>query len=592
MKCEVGLTVLKAHDIMQTEVFTAPYTARVSEIVRELTRGDREEVVVVDEREHPCGLITRKSLLRRISEGLDLESPIGSVMQQPVITVKSTDDVGFVREVMREHTIGRVPVVNGTGRLVGLITAMAICNGFSDRLYEVGSYLRALIDSLTIAVLVFNKFCRLVYWNESAQRLYRDKVRRGSRCRGIFDQQLIKGVLKTGEPRRNIYEVWNGRHLIKSINPISQGEEVVGVVCTVEDVTRVINLMRKASEAEQAVAGPGPLPGSSYTSPQPPCFEVFWSREEKARKVVRLAQKVAATDVTVLIRGETGTGKELMARSLHYASARRDKPFVVVDCSAIPEKLFESELFGYEPGAFTGALKSGKKGKLELADGGTLFLDEIGELPLEVQAKLLRVIQEREFYRVGGLKPVRIDVRFIAATNRNLEQMVKEGSFREDLFYRLNVITLELPSLREKPADERASLIEAFIRDFAAFYKVPVAEVEEAVLAALTRYHWPGNYRELRNVTERLVLLAEGGCIRYEHLPENIREAVGAGGRDEGQDAGGSPSCLEDFLKEKEKEAILKALKEHAYNKARAARALNIPRSTLYYKMKALQIEV
>ncbi|MDH7578241.1 MAG: sigma 54-interacting transcriptional regulator [Bacillota bacterium] len=512
-------------------------------------------------------------------------------MQQPLITVQSDDSVYFVREVMRKHQIGRVPVVNKAGKVVGLVTAVAICNGFSDKLEEVGSHLQAIIDSIGVATLVFNRFCRLVYWNQMAKLIYKDKIKLHVRCEELFESKVLKEILETGKTIKNIYEVNQDRHLVKNASPIIKQGKAIGVVCTIEDVTKVVNLMHKAeviNEKEELIERPGSGKGSLRTCPKPPCFEAFESRNPNANKLVKLAKKVAKVDVTVLIRGETGTGKELMARSLHLASSRKNNPFVIVDCSAVPEKLFETELFGYEAGAFTGASKKGKKGKLELADKGTLFLDEIGELPLEMQCKLLRVIQEKEFYRVGGLKPIKVDVRFLAATNRDLEEMVKEGTFREDLFYRLNVITLELPSLRER-SEDLADLIFEFFNHFSDIYKIPISIIEKGVISSLANYDWPGNYRELRNVTERLVLLSENGCIKMEHVPDVIKNLT-RGEKSERKNK--SVYCLEEYIEQKEREEIIKALERHANNKAQAARALKIPRSTLYYKMKALNINI
>lgn len=597
--CQIDLTNLKAKEIMQSEVLTAPPEAQVCQLINQLICSDKEEVVVLDQDQHVTGIITRKALLRKINEGLDLRAPVREVMQQPVIAVKGNDDVYQVREIMREHKIGRVPVVSDSGRLIGLVTAVAICNGFSDKLEEVGGHLQAVLDSITEAAFVFNKYCRLIYWNNSARRLCKNSIKPGVRSNEIASQELIKNVLATGKAIKNIYEVREGRHLVKNISPIIKLGEVIGAVCTVEDVTKVVNLMNKVESRNEKAEliqglGKGEKRGNQV-APEPPCFEAFSGRGKRFEKLIALAKKAARVDATVLIRGETGTGKELMARSLHLAGPRKNKPFVVVDCSAIPETLFESELFGYEPGAFTGASRTGKKGKLEIADGGTLFLDEIGELPLEMQAKLLRVIQEREFYRVGGVKPVRVDLRFIAATNRDLEQMVKEGNFREDLFYRLNVVTLELPSLRER-GEELPGLVKEFIEQFSKFYDIPISSIEEGVISALRNYSWPGNYRELRNVAERLVLLSENGCIKIEHLSDVIREDLI---KDCGEKESGPPDsgpegvyCLEEMLAAKEREAILSVLKQHQYNKSRAARALNIPRSTLYYKIKSLNINV
>jgi two-component system, NtrC family, response regulator AtoC len=238
-------------------------------------------------------------------------------------------------------------------------------------------------------------------------------------------------------------------------------------------------------------------------------------------------ERVADTPTTVLITGESGTGKELVARALHDHSSRHDKPFIKVNCAAIPKELIESELFGYERGAFTGAVSS-KPGRFELANGGTLFLDEIGEIPVEMQVKLLRALQESEFERVGGIKTIRVDVRLVAATNRDLKKLIAQGTFRDDLFYRLNVVPIRLPALRERASDIPL-LVEHFLTKFNERLKKNVIGAEPEALVALGRYDWPGNIRELENVVERAVLFCDGQRLREQDLPDELREGQGRG---------------------------------------------------------------
>jgi len=296
------------------------------------------------------------------------------------------------------------------------------------------------------------------------------------------------------------------------------------------------------------------------------------------RHVLRLCERVANSNATVLILGDTGTGKELLAREIHDRSPRRDKPFVAVHCAALPETLLESELFGHEKGAFTGAV-SQKIGRFELADGGTLFLDEIGEISASTQVKLLRVLQERQFVRIGGTKTVACDVRIIAATNRNLREAIKQGTFREDLYYRLNVFPIEMPPLRQRREDIPL-LVDYFVKRAAADLGVPQPELSQQALALLTAYDWPGNIRELQNVIERAVLLASGGPIEPAHLP---REVAG-----EAEAAAEVPG--ESGLRGYEKALIIKALNEAGWNQSQAARALGISRDNLRYRIKKYNI--
>jgi two-component system response regulator AtoC len=314
------------------------------------------------------------------------------------------------------------------------------------------------------------------------------------------------------------------------------------------------------------------------------------------RAVYDVIARVADSPSTVLITGESGTGKELVAQALHRGSSRRTQPLIKVNCAAIPKDLVESELFGYEKGAFTGAVGS-KPGRFELADGGTLFLDEIGEIPLEMQVKLLRALQESEFERVGGIKTLRVDVRLIAATNRNLEALLADGRFRDDLFYRLNVVPIALPALRDRREDIPL-LIQHFTEKYNRRLGKKVERVDEGALEILTAYAWPGNIRELENVMERSVLFADGPLVTVAQLPETLRErvpgaatpvaAVGA----LGAMAAPSGASMKDIVRhaqaELEKTLISRALEETNGNVTRAAKRLQISRKSLQVKMKEL----
>jgi two-component system NtrC family response regulator len=276
------------------------------------------------------------------------------------------------------------------------------------------------------------------------------------------------------------------------------------------------------------------------------------------------------------VTGESGTGKELLARGIHYSSGRAEGPFVAVNCAAIPENLIESELFGHVKGAFTGAVRD-REGKFELADGGTLFLDEIGDLRVDLQAKILRTLQERTIDRVGGVKQVDLDVRVIAATNKDLEREVREGNFREDLYYRLSVVTLQMPPLRDRKEDIPV-LAEHFLRKFS---PGPTVRLAPDALALLMAYGWPGNVRELENVMERASILKRGDTITREDLPEKLSRK-----------AGGASEVLLNLpeeglsLEDLEKDLIIKALEKHKGNQTRAAEYLRITRPTLIYRME------
>ena len=310
----------------------------------------------------------------------------------------------------------------------------------------------------------------------------------------------------------------------------------------------------------------------------------------KMQRVYELIEKVADSDTTILITGESGTGKELVAKTIHYNSSRADGPFVPINCAAIPKDLLESELFGHEKGAFTGAINT-RIGRFELANNGTLFLDEIGELDPSLQVKLLRVIQEREFERVGGVKTIKVDVRIIAATNRNLEEAVKEGRFREDLYWRLNVIPIHLPPLRERREDIPL-LIDFFVKKFHRKGKGKALVFPPEVMTILLRYDWPGNVRELENLVERLNVLVSDEVVKPEDLPERFQKIEFRGQEMEVL----SPQISEEgidlskTLEEIERELILKALQKAGGVRSKAASLLGLNRTTLIEKLKRLGI--
>jgi Nif-specific regulatory protein len=286
--------------------------------------------------------------------------------------------------------------------------------------------------------------------------------------------------------------------------------------------------------------------------------------------------QVAASNTTVLLRGESGTGKELVAHALHYSSPRARKPFVKVSCAALPETLIESELFGYEPGAFTDA-RSQKKGRFELADGGTLFLDEIGDLSPSIQIKLLRVLQEREIERLGSVESIAVNVRVVAATNKDLEEAMRRGEFREDLFYRLNVFGIYLPPLRERKTDIPL-LADHFVEKYAADQGKDVRRIATSAIDLLMSYHWPGNVRELENSIERAVLLCEGGAVHAHHLPPSLQTAEVSGTLPR--------QSLKDALDAHEKDLVLDALKSTRGNRARAARLLHTTERVIGYAVR------
>ncbi len=313
-------------------------------------------------------------------------------------------------------------------------------------------------------------------------------------------------------------------------------------------------------------------------------FQNIIYHSPRMEEVMGLVARVAPSQATVLIRGESGTGKELIANAIHYASTRSDQPFVKVSCAAIPETLLESELFGHEKGAFTGAIQK-RMGRFEEADGGTIFLDEIGELTLSTQVKLLRVLQEREFQRLGSNLNLKTDVRLIAATHRNLEEAMRQGLFREDLYYRLNVISILLPPLRERREDIPL-LIDHFLKKYSEINHKKIVDLSKEARALLMRYSYPGNIRELENIIERAVVLCRGEIITTQDLPFHLKEETS----EREWKVPGKGKTLFESIEEIERDLIIKALEQHQGIQTRAAESLGISERVLRYKIKKYKI--
>jgi transcriptional regulator with PAS, ATPase and Fis domain len=385
-------------------------------------------------------------------------------------------------------------------------------------------------------------------------------------------------VAKTGKPEINQTQWIREQNMVVQRIPIKKDGKVISVFGQVmfKDVKDVRNLANRLSLLESKVKHYEEelicLRSTRYT------FGSIIGKSKVINALKKEALNASTNQFPVLISGESGTGKELFAQSIHHASSRKLYPFVRINCAAIPRDLLESELFGYEKGAFTGARSGGKPGKFELAHQGTIFLDEIGDLPLEMQPKLLRVLEDREFERVGGTSIIRSDFRLIAATNQNLEDMLPDRRFRKDLFYRLNVIPLHIPPLRERRSDIiplARNLLKQMVQEATLFEITLDKEVEKA----LRRYDWPGNVRELSNVLERALSSLDGDTIYIQNLPFHLH-------KNRNQSEKSNHSSLKEVHIKMEKDAIRTALKESNYNKAKAADILGIHRTHLYKKMK------
>lgn len=437
--------------------------------------------------------------------------------------------------------------------------------------------LETLIYCVHEGVLAIDNKGKIIHLNRSAEELLHLN---GSKVKGKSVEKVISGlplreVLKNdkGYTDRELFLKVAGKRIntMSTARPVKKSGEIIGAVVTFRDMRDVNRFVYEMSSHQEHI----------YLDDICTCNPTMLKLKEKA-------QLISHSDSTVLIQGESGTGKELFARAIHSESHRKDGPFITINCAAIPDNLLESELFGYEGGAFTGAHKKGKPGKFELANGGTIFLDEIGDMSLHLQAKLLRVLEERKVDRVGGIKPIPIDVRVIAATNRNLEEMVSTGEFRQDLYFRLNVIPIFIPPLRERQEDIPL-LVKFFLDKYKSILrKDHIKGITSQALDVLKQYTWPGNVRELENAIEYAINIETETNIHLSSLPPKILKASFY--NEKNKKSEDRESIIP--LAEMERRMIIKALKRFGNSlegKKRAAKTLGIDLSTLYRKLKKIK---
>jgi len=403
----------------------------------------------------------------------------------------------------------------------------------------------------------------------------------GKHVTEVIENTRMQIVLETGKEEVAQLHRIKGNYMIASRIPIIKNGEIIGVVGKVlfRNVKELNSLYKKISVIEKELANYKSRLKEFNTASY--SLENIIGESDPILLAKSIVQKAAHTSSNVLILGESGTGKEIFAHAIHSESNRHEGPFVKVNCAAIPSDLLESELFGYEAGAFTGARKEGKIGKFEIANEGTIFLDEIGDMPLHMQVKLLRVIQEREVEKVGGVATKKINIRIIAATNRNLEKLVSEGKFREDLYYRLNVVTIEIPPLRER-GDDIILISNHLIKKLSVDLDKSVKGISKEAEQYLKTYEWKGNVRELENILERAInIMGDSEIINVDDLPKEIT----------GKKTSIVPKRLQDILEESEKNAIILALRASNGNKTKAAKILDIGRTSLYEKIEKYKIQ-
>jgi PAS domain S-box-containing protein len=552
-------------------------------------------VIVVD-----CeGIITHVNTTGCQMLGLKLEE----VLSRSITSIApGTDMLQVLREgkpsLRREIRFGeKMFLVDRTaytanGEIVGGVSVFQDITDYenaSRKISEQESELRQLkelVEQLYDGILMCDKDGIITMINQSYCDFLGTTIEEsiGKHVTEVIENTRMHVVLETGKAEIDQLMRIGDREIIVSRMPLREGDEIVGALGKVvfsdlrelRSIVERYNIMeRKLDFYRQELKR---MVGAKYS------FDHIFADHPLMKEAISLAKRISKTKSSVLILGESGTGKELFAHAIHEASSRADAAFVRVNCAAIPKDLMEAELFGYEDGAFTGAKKGGKPGKIELAHGGTLFLDEIGDMPLDMQVKLLRVLQEKELERIGATRPIPIDIRVIAATHRPLEQLIKEGKFREDLYYRLHVFTINLPPLRVQGTSIIAAaehLIEKLNKELYTSVTGLTQRVQDVFMA----HRWPGNIREMRNVLERAAQLAEDGPLELEHLPPYLqdRQMIVREGESLSLD-------LEVELAKTERLVLEAALKRCEGNKVQAAQLLGIHRASLYRKLEKHQL--
>ncbi|OLS36227.1 sigma-54-dependent Fis family transcriptional regulator [Bacillus sp. MRMR6] len=529
------------------------------------------------------GVFTRSSLYHMLLADLQKNTPIKNYLIRDVGTMLEDTPIEALDNLLIDSKVGTGIVINHNREPVGLFTQTdAVMNYLNESklLKKWKTILQSVLHNAYDGLVMINEKEEISFISPSLIELFElhDVNFDHTRVDEVLPHLQISTVLKTGVADiSDFMEVKGINYMVHRI-PVYQDDKMIGAIGKI--VYRQLHEVREKfksfenNEKRMQVS-------DRKTEKARFSFEQIVTKDPQMEKLMRSGMKAAKGRTTILIRGKSGTGKELFAHAMHNASPFAKGPFITVNCAAIPEHLLESEFFGYEEGAFTGAKNKGKMGKFDLAHSGTLFLDEVGDMSLQLQAKLLSVLQERGFYRVGGTERVEVDVRIIAATNRPIEKMVEAGTFREDLFYRLNVISFELPPLRKRKKDIML-LSESFIRVLNKQNGTSITGWDPLVEQAMIEYDWPGNIRELRNVWERAMVFAENGKVEMEDLPEYMMKKIGYESIVTDVDSTEGQSLLE----KAERSAIYKALQLANGNKTKACQLLGISRSVLYDKLK------
>ncbi|MEH7277143.1 sigma 54-interacting transcriptional regulator, partial [Neobacillus vireti] len=583
---------------VDTNILFLPPTTSLKDAAEFMIKQQLNEVAVTDENRHFLGILSlgmvTKALLKDVSPDISIENHFDKQAKtlyfQEVLSIVSL-------------TKGSIPVVDKQNVLLGMLNQHDVLDGLAktyqelERLEKTIEWLSICFDNVSEGIVVVNEngFVKMINKAYCNYLGVEQKSAINQHVVNIIEGTRLHMVIQTGIPEHNQVQFLQGQEVVAHRIPIWKNNKIIGGIGIL--VFQGVSELYTIFDRIQELNGTTDLTSVNIEQPkrkeEPTTFNQVIGKSERFIHAKNIARRAAQTSASILITGESGVGKEIFTKAIHSLSKYSEGPFISVNCASIPEHLLESELFGYEEGAFTGSRKKGKPGKFLLAHKGTLFLDEIGDMPLHMQSKILRVLQEREVEPVGGSKPIPVDFRLIAATNCSIKEMVKENKFREDLYYRINVIPITIPPLRERKEDIPL-LIGQFMKTICEKYQIPLKDISKETVAGMMEYTWPGNIRELFNVMERLITLVDGQGIYFDDFQRyflernktNKEQAIEYQMLEREIAPITSLHTLKRSELQKEKELLIQILKEEQGNKTRAAKKLGISRATLYNKIK------
>lgn len=575
---------IQVKNIMSKDFIQIKEDSSIKKISDILIKNTKKEIFIVDKTGNLKGILTLKDLYTICRQN---KNYFDKSISKDIIYIRPEDSLRKCRDLMVENGIGRLPVIRNSS-LVGVIRQEHIRNYLYMRIEKISIILKYIINNINEAICVVNDKGEVIVWNHKAEDIYNISSEEimEKPLKDFFPDAIDAKIVDTKKEVKNIYHrPREGTHIIISAAPMYINGKFIGVVSTDRDISEVKKMQAELKQANDIIEFlQKEIDKNSNNN-----FGNVVGQSKVIKEKIEMGKQVAKSNASILISGESGSGKEVFARAIHNYS-QVDGYFVPVNCSAIPKELFESEFFGYQEGAFTGAKRNGKKGLFELANNGTIFLDEIGDLPLFMQAKLLRVLQDHKIKKIGGEKEIKLKLRVISATNKDLKKMISKGEFREDLYYRINVINLDLPPLRDRKEDI-ILLFDHFLEELVAENDRKKPKVESEAIDILLNYKWQGNARELKNAVEHMLALSQGEIITPKLIPQYIRDSViGHIGKKDISNVFSDSTGLKRALADYECSLIEQALNLADDNVLKAAEILKIPRTTLHSKIKKYNI--